>query len=131
MNQDFIGLAIKGVMPAALATGLFVSLFTAMEPVPTIDSTGAVLFDYTPVSGLVSIPCTAPPENSGSIVATDTLELQQIVSSELHHVLLNSYYPTLDAGWRGENSDGKEPGSRRSTASIIRSMALSRTASPK
>lgn len=107
MNQDFIGLAIQGVMPAVVATGLLVSLFTAMEPVPTIDSTGAVLFDYTPVAGLVNIPCTAPPESTGSIVATEVRELTEIVSSELHHVLLNAYYPTLDAGWRGENSDGK------------------------
>lgn len=107
MNQNFIALAIQGVMPAALATGLFVSLFTAMEPVPTIDSSGAVLFDYTPVTGLVDIVCTAPPEITSNIVATEVRGLEEIVASELHHVLLGGYFPTLDAGWRGENSDGK------------------------
>ncbi len=107
MNQAAITLAIQGVMPAAIATGLFVSLFTAMEPVPTIGPTGAVEFDYTAVAGLTDIDCTAPPESSGSIVATEARELEEIVASELHHVLLAGYFPTLDAGWRGENSDGK------------------------
>jgi len=107
VNQAAITLAIQGVMPAAIATGLFVSLFTAMEPVPTIGPTGAVEFDYTAVAGLTDIDCTAPPESSGSIVATEARELEEIVASELHHVLLAGYFPTLDAGWRGENSDGK------------------------
>jgi hypothetical protein len=108
MNQGtVIAAAIQNVMPAARATGLFVSLFTAAEPVPTIGGTGAVLFDYTPVAGLIAIPCTAPPENTGSIVATEVRGLEEIVASELHHVLLNAYLPQLDAGWRGENSDGK------------------------
>ncbi len=107
MNQNFIQLSIAGVMPAALATGLFVSLFTAMEPVPNIGPTGAVEFDYTPVAGLIGIACTAPPESVDSIVATEVRGLEEIVASELHHVLLNAYYPQLDAGWRGENSDGK------------------------
>lgn len=94
-------------MPAVISTGLLVSLFTAMEPVPTIGGTGAVDFDYTPVAGLTNIACTAPPESTGSIVATEARELEDIVASELHHVLLEGYYPSLDAGWRGENSDGK------------------------
>ena len=107
MNQDAITLAIQGVMPAAVATGLFVSLFTAQEPVPTIGPTGAMEFDYVNVSGLVNIPCMAPPENPSSITATEVRALEEITSAELHHVLLNGYYPTLDAGWRGENADGK------------------------
>ena len=107
MNQAAITLAIQGVMPAAIATGLFVSSFTAQEPVPTIGPTGAVEFDYTDVAGLINIPCMAPPESTGSITATEVRALEEITASELHHVLLNGYYPTLDAGWRGENSDGK------------------------
>ena len=107
MNQAAITLAIAQVMPAAVESGLFVSLFTAQEPVPTIGPTGAVEFDYTDVAGLVNIPCMAPPESPGSITATEVLALEEITASELHHVLLNGYYPALDAGWRGENSDGK------------------------
>jgi hypothetical protein len=99
MNQALISNAILGVMPAAVATGLFVSLFTAQEPVPTQEANG----DPT----LINIPCTAPPESPGSITATEVRALEEITSSELHHVLLNGYYPTLDQGWRGENADGK------------------------
>jgi hypothetical protein len=107
MNQDAIALAIAGVMPAAIATGLFVSLFTAMEPVPTIGVTGAVEFDYTPVSGLVNIPCIAAPESPANIVATEVRALTEITASEIRHVLLDAWYPQLDAGWRGENNDDK------------------------
>jgi hypothetical protein len=107
VNQDAIALAIAGVMPAAIATGLFVSLFTAMEPVPTIGPTGAVEFDYTPVSGLIDIPCIAAPESPANIVATEVRALTEITASEIRHVLLDAWYPQLDAGWRGENSDDK------------------------
>jgi hypothetical protein len=34
-------------------------------------------------------------------------ELDEIRGSETHHVLLDAWYPLLDAGWRGENPDGK------------------------
>jgi hypothetical protein len=66
-----------------------------------------VEFDYTAVAGLTNIACTAPPESTGSITATETRALEEITSAELHHVLLAGYFPTLDAGWRGENSDDK------------------------
>ena len=109
MNQAAITLAIQGVMPAAILTGCFVSLFTAQEPVPTVGPTGAVAFDYVNVSDstLIDVPCTAPPPSPASITATEVRALEEITASELHHVLLNGYYPQLDAGWRGENVDGK------------------------
>jgi hypothetical protein len=108
MNQaTTFSAAVQNVMPAAIASGIFVSLFTAQEPIPTINSLGAVDFDYANVAGFVGIPCTAPPESTGGITATEVRALDEIVASELHHVLLNGYYPGLDAGWRGENADGK------------------------
>lgn len=111
MNQNFIALAIQGVMPAALATGLFVSLFTAQQPVPNIGETGALgdgPTDYVDVVGLVAIPCTAPPISTDAIQATEVRALEEITAAELHHVLLNGYYPALDLGWRGDqpNSTG-------------------------
>lgn len=107
MNQAAIALAIRGVMPAALATGLFVSLFTAQQPVPTQGANGAIAFDYVDVAGLIAIPCMSSPESPGSIQATEVRALEEITAAELHHVVLNGYYPALDAGWRGENADGK------------------------
>ena len=107
MNQNFIQNALAMVMPAAINTGLFVSLFTAMEPVPTIGPTGAVAFDYTPVAGLTDIVCIASSQSPSSIQATEVRALEEITASELHTVLLPAYYPQLDDGWRGENSDSK------------------------
>ena len=107
MNQNFIENAITQVMPAAVATGLFVSLFTAQEPVPTQEANGAIAFDYVNVSGLVNIACMDAPESLANIVATEVRALEEITAAEIRHVLLDAWYPQLDAGWRGENADGK------------------------
>ena len=102
--------AIEYVMPMTVATGLFVSLFTAYEPNGGFGPTGAPddvpVSDYMPVAGLTDIPCTAPPITAASIQATEVRALEEITGSEIHHVLLNAYYPALDAGWRGENANG-------------------------
>lgn len=107
MNQATIQLAISGVMAEVIATGLMVSLFTAQEPRPTQGPNGAIAFDYIDIAGLINIPCIAAPESPANIVATEVRALEEITASEIRHVLLNAWYPTLDAGWRGENSDGK------------------------
>lgn len=111
MNQwTPIAAAIQNVMPTVTADLPWPSLFTAQEPVPVIGATGQVLFDYTNVSdvpGLINIPCRSAPPSPSSIVATEMRELDEIRASEARHVLLNGWYPQLDQGWRGENSDGK------------------------
>ena len=109
MNQNAIQLAIANVMPAAILTGCFVSLFTAQEPVPTVGPTGAVAFDYVNVSDptLVNVQCIASAQNPSTITATELRALEEITAAELQYVLLPAYYPQLDAGWRGENPDGK------------------------
>lgn len=108
MNQwTPMAAAIPNVIASVAVTLPWPSLFTAQEPVPTQGPNGAIEFDYTDVTGLIDIPCTAPPESPASITATEVRALTEITASELHHVLLNGYYPTLDAGWRGENADGK------------------------
>lgn len=107
VNQDFIHNAILGVMPAALATGLFVSLARFQSPSTDFDSAGAFSGTYTDIAGLVDLPCTAPPKSTDAIRATEQRAPQDIIGSEWLHVLLNAYYPTLDAGWRG---DGTPPG---------------------
>ena len=108
MNQwTPIAAAIGNVIVSVPVTLPWPSLFTAQEPVPTIGPTGAMEFDYTDVAGLIAIPCTAPPESPSGITATEVRALEDITSAELHHVLLDAWYPALDAGWRGENADGK------------------------
>lgn len=104
MNQAFIENAIQQVMPAALATGLFVSLATFQSPSESFDSGGAWNGSWKNVSGLVNIPCTAPPVSDARIQATEVRELDQILASELHHVLLDAWYPQIDQGWRGDGT---------------------------
>lgn len=104
MNQDTIALAIADVMQAVIATGLLVSLATFQGPSQDFDSAGAWDGTWTNISGLVDIPCTAPPKSTGDIQATENRALQEIVAAEWHHVLLNAWYPQLDAGWRGDGS---------------------------
>ena len=104
MNQNFIELAIAGVMPAAIATGLFVSLATFQGPSQSFDSSGAWNGTWSNIAGLVNIPCTAPPKSTDGITASESREPQQIVAGEWLHVLLSGHYPTIDAGWRGDGT---------------------------
>lgn len=87
-------------MPAALSTGLFVSRATFQSSDASDFPDGFYSGVYADISGLTNIPCMAPPESEGSIQATEVKALQEITSSELRHVLLNTFYPQLDAGWR-------------------------------
>ena len=100
MNQDIISISIAGVMPAVRATGLLVSLFTAQAPTGALDASGVPTGAFADVAGLVNIACTAPPKSEAKIVANETKQRFQIGSLEVKHVLLDAYYPTLDAGWR-------------------------------
>ena len=104
MNQAFIENAIQNVMAAAIQTGLFVSLATFQAPSQDFDSAGAWDGTWTNVSGLVGIPCTAPPPSDARIQATENRALAEITASEWHHVLLDAWYPALDAGWRGDGT---------------------------
>lgn len=105
MYQE-LGYDIAEVMPSAVETGLFVSLFTAQQPTGDMGPSGAPTGAVTNVTGLINIACTAPPESDMSIQATETKALGDITASELHHVLLDSYYPALDNGWRGDEANG-------------------------
>jgi len=107
VNQAAITLAIQGVMAEAVATGLFVSLFTALQPVPTQGPNGAIEFDYVDVAGLSNLVCMASQQSPDSIQATEVRALEEITASELHLALIPQYLPQLDAGWRGEAPDGK------------------------
>ena len=101
MNQAFIENAIAQVMPAALATGVFVSLATFQAPNADYDAAGAWEGTWANIAGLTNIPCTAPPISDAKISATEARQLQEILASEFHHVLLAGHYPSLDQGWRG------------------------------
>ncbi len=94
---------IANVIGEAYATGLFVSLFTAQMPSGNLGPSGAPDGVWVSIPGLVNIPCTAPPVSESRIEATEVRELEEILSSQVKHVLLNGYYPLLqgasDKNW--------------------------------
>ena len=94
MTQGF-DYEIENVMAEVADTGLFVSLCTLQEPSGTFTASGAPDGLYVDVPGLVGIPCMAPPINAG-----ETRTLAEIEASDMQRVLLDGYYPTVDAGWR-------------------------------
>lgn len=95
-----LAIEISQVMPQAVNEGLFVSLFTAQAPDGLLGPSGAPSGNYANVAGLANIPCTAPPPSEARIQATQIKDLEDIISVQLKHVLLNGYYPQLEAGIR-------------------------------
>ncbi len=101
MNQS-LSYELDGIMPAVIATGLLVSLFTAQSPSAVLGGTGAPDGTYTNVLGLIDIACTSPPYAFGdtSIRADEMKSVPEIAAAGFHHTLLDGYYPLLNAGWR-------------------------------
>ncbi len=70
MYQGF-DIEIANVMPLAIQTGRFTSLFTALQPPTAQGVTGNIVGDWTPITGLVNIPCDASPLNDDLVVFAD------------------------------------------------------------
>ena len=110
MRQTPIQDAIARVMPAAIASGLLVSLCTIQKPAGTYNPGGSPTGDYANVAGLINIPCMDAVESQGSIQATEVQALAEIQSKGIRHVFLSGYYPDIisaatvvtgvGAGWR-------------------------------
>ncbi len=104
MNQQLIRKAINGVMPRALATGLFSSLCTIQQPVGTVNPDGTSSEGYTDVAGLVDLRCVDAVPSIMEIRATEKKTLQETLTSQYRHVLLEGYFPSIIAGvendWR-------------------------------
>lgn len=99
MNQNIIQQAIAKVMPAVRATGLQVSLATFQAPVQDFSS-GMQPDSWTDVAGLVDIHCQLGPETDMSVVANEQRTQPMITATNLHRLELDSFYPTIEAGWR-------------------------------
>lgn len=104
MNQTPLQYAIARVMPQAIATGLLVSLCTIQSPGTSYSPGGAPLGTFNDVAGLINIQCMDAVLADGSIQATETKGLDDIMSAGYRHVFLNGFYPTVIAnvknGWR-------------------------------
>jgi len=104
LNQDILQIAISQVMPAARATGLFVSRASFTKAPDTQGPTGNPTDDWQPVSGMQDLPCMDAPEKLFSPSATEARNMAEILSESYRHVLMDRYYANLvnasENGWR-------------------------------
>ena len=100
MNQSVIQAAIDGVMPSAIATGLFNSLCTIQVPDGVLDDRGFPSGVYVNAAGLIDIPCMVAPVSALRISAKEQKTVQEITASTMFHVTLAGYYASIDLLWR-------------------------------
>lgn len=106
MNQSLLAGDVSGVMPEALATGLFISRCTIQLPTQGeagIGPSGAPLGTFANVTGLTNIRCMDAPQPPSEIKlgAFSQRTPMQVTDTAPHHVLLEGYYPVLlDQEWR-------------------------------
>lgn len=103
-GQGALQAQVQGIMPLAIARGLFVSLCTAQAPTGGKSADGQPDNTFANVSGLVNIPCIDAVMSTGAIAATEVKGLEDIESKAFRHVTLNGYYPQFivgqPQGWR-------------------------------
>jgi hypothetical protein len=103
-NQNVLAYTLPEVMPAAIATGLFVSLCTIQQPDGLFVDAGQPSGNFVNVAGFIDIPCTAPPTSDLRITADEKKSLEKIETFSSLHVLLGGYYPGVEygtgKGWR-------------------------------
>lgn len=100
---------VTAVMPAALDSGLFVSLVTIQQPTGQQTSTGAPLLSggdsgdgWNNVAGMIDIPAMNAPQTESRISADQKKELAMVEAYQLRHMLLGGYYPAIEenGNWR-------------------------------
>lgn len=99
MNQ-VASIDVSGVMDAALATGLFVSLCTIQAPPGTVNAQGGQNLnpaDYIDVAGLTDIPCMQAVMTVIRPDVTDETKLGRYTKERnVSHVLLYGYFPEIE-----------------------------------
>lgn len=104
------GFDIAAVMPAALDTGLFVSLCTIQMPTGELTADGSPAMTggdsgdgWNNVAGLIDIPCMDAPEGMESRIMANTNRSPEFIEGfQYRHVLLGGYYPDIEQfdDWR-------------------------------
>ena len=98
MNQT---VDLSGVLTVVEDAGLFVAACTIKEPPPATDVDGLgqhdlQLSDFTPVVGLIAIPCMCAPRSVARVQATEAKNQGFTLESSLFHVLLDGYFPQIE-----------------------------------
>ena len=101
MLQTF-AYAISQVMPMAQLPGNFDSLATLMAPPTGQGATGnPPSGPYTPVAGVINIPCMDAPPSIARVNATELKDVAEIMSKGMRHVLLNKCFADAP-NWSGK-----------------------------
>lgn len=82
-------------MESVAEVDLFTSLCTIMAPPATL-TVGAPIGPYTPVPGLINIPCLKASPSPLRVQGTEVKSIEEQQSIQPWHVLLNDYYAALD-----------------------------------
>ncbi len=111
MLQDF-SYALSQVIPQAVATGLFSSLCTILQPDGNLGASGAPSGVFVAVAGLSAIPCMDAVPREGWIKADERRSMTQIQSGGFRHVALNGYYydllfPLIQGGLQAAITDAQ------------------------
>jgi hypothetical protein len=89
---------ILGVMPEALATGLFTSRCTLQQPDVVMIGAGQPSNTYIDVPGMVGLLCMDAPISENRLQATEVKDLKEIMSLQIRHVVLGGCYPAVPNG---------------------------------
>ena|SRR5690242_7499541 len=107
MNQS-LQIDVTIVMETVRASGLLTSLCTVKTPpadTEDFDAGGALKPDavWPELSGVVDVPCTAPPlQTTDNVSALELKSMMEIQAKSVRHVLLDGYYPTIEEHFRAE-----------------------------
>lgn len=93
---------LSQILQPVLHAGLFSKRITFQKPDGVITPAGQPSGNYVNVAGLVNLPCMDAPISEARIQATEVKALKDIVASQIRHVLLYGYFPTIadDTDWQ-------------------------------
>ncbi len=92
-------------MATARATGLFCSVARFQKPSGVFTGGGAPDGEYVDVVGLTEVACMKAinGDPSAMVKAHKDRQASSQESFGIWHILLDSLYPAVETGWRGEN----------------------------
>lgn len=138
MYQSQQPFEVAAVMPAALATGLFISLVTIQQPTGEQTADGSPVMTggdsgdgWNDITGLINIECMNAPEAEARIRAKTDRSTEYIEAFQFRHLLMNGYYPQVEQfdNWRavvdGQAYDpiGVESDSQRTQTRLLLQLA--------
>lgn len=96
MLQDF-SREFAAIVPTVQYTGILDWLCDIQAPDGNMGPSGAPSYNWIPLPGLTGIQCSAPPQSTSRILASEQKQLEDIISTAPKHVWLSGYFPGIAA----------------------------------